>query len=173
MPQKKQIPFIQTDSGELPGILYRSRFVIVVLVSILLLLISCSKATEIQQQAQQAQLTLAQQYFQDNILNRDFRVKLATDSGVDVSAQYNGYLFRLTKNTLLDGPMTGSNGISNYTGTWSCNDDYSKLTISFTSPPPQFSFINREWKFTKKAVPVMELAPWGTTDPKVLHMERQ
>jgi hypothetical protein len=70
--------------------------------------------------------------------------------------------------------MTGTKDGITYSGTWSCNEDYSKLVISLTSPsvPAAFGFINRSWKFTKKALPIMELAPWGTTDPKILHMRR-
>jgi hypothetical protein len=70
--------------------------------------------------------------------------------------------------------MTGTKAGVTYSGTWTSNDDYSKLIISLTTPTPpaEFSFINRSWKFTKKAVPVLELAPWGTTEAKVLHMER-
>ena len=61
-----------------------------------------------------------------------------------------------------------------YNGNWACNEDFSKLTIDITKPntPVEFNFINRAWKFTKKAFPIMELAPWGSTDPKVLQMER-
>jgi len=171
MPQKSLRPSIQFKPGSLPEFLYRQRFIIVVAVSVLLLLAGCKKSST---EPSPVQLTYLQQYFEDNILNRDFTVKLATDNGTNITAQFNGYLFRLTKSTLLNGPMTATNGISNYNGTWSSNDDYSKLTISFlASPPPEFGFINREWKFTKKTIPVMELAPWGTTEPKVLHMERQ
>jgi hypothetical protein len=113
--------------------------------------------------------------FEENILNRNFIVHLATDSGIDITSEYTGYDFILTKtNSFYDGPITGTRAGVTYTGTWGCNDDFSKLTISLTSPttPPEFTFINRSWKFTKKAFPIMELAPWGSTDPKVLHMER-
>ncbi|MEP6713337.1 MAG: hypothetical protein ABJA37_13005 [Ferruginibacter sp.] len=120
--------------------------------------------------------TLLQQYFENNILNRDFIVSLATDNGADLTSQYNGYIFRLTKNTLIDGPITGTkNGTTTYTGTWSCNEDYSKLVINITqpTPPAEFIFLNRQWRFTKKDIPTMELAPWGSSEPKVLHMLRQ
>jgi len=70
--------------------------------------------------------------------------------------------------------MTAIKNGTTYTGTWSCNEDFSKLTISLTQPttPAEFVFLNRAWKFTKKAVPVMELAPWGNLNPQVLNMER-
>ncbi len=154
----------------MPSILYKSRLLIAVLISILLLANSCKKNAATDQITQ----NVLEQYFELNILNRDFIVILATDNGTDLTSQYNGFVFRLFKNTLYDGPMTGiKNGVT-YNGTWSCNEDYSKLSININqpAPPASFSFLNRNWKFTRKAVPVMELAPWGTTDPKVLHMER-
>ena len=116
-----------------------------------------------------------EELFEENILNRNFIVHLAKDNGTDITNVYTGYNFVLTKDTsFYGGPMTGTKAGVTYTGTWGCNEDFSKLTISLTHPstPPEFNFINRSWKFTKKAFPVMELAPWGTTEPKVLHMER-
>lgn len=119
-----------------------------------------------------AQATYLQQQFEDNILNKNFRVQLATDTAVDLTSQYTGYTYVLYKSTYYNGPMTAvKNGVT-YNGTWSCNDDYSKLVIIFPSTPSEFVFLNREWRFTKKSLPIMELAPWGTTDPKVLHMEQ-
>jgi len=118
-----------------------------------------------------------EQYFETNILNRDFRVKLATDSGKDITSEYTGYTFKLLKNTYYQGPMTAtmnSNPAVIYDGTWSTNEDFSKLVITLSElpVPKEFIFLNRQWKFIKKAIPVMELAPWGTIDPKILHMER-
>lgn len=128
---------------------------------------SCSKSA-----VEAVQASYLQQQFEDNILNKNFRVYLATDNGADLTAQYNGYTYVLLKSTYYNGPMTAvKNGVT-YNGTWSSNEDYSKLVISFPNTPPEFVFLNREWRFTKKALPIMELAPWGTTEPKVLHMER-
>lgn len=167
--QLKNIPiFTFLKSGDMPTVLYRSRFIIAILFAIILLLSSCKKIAEAIQPSQSA----LQQYFEENILNRDFTVHLATDNGADLTAQFSGYKFKLTKNTLLDGPMTATNSTNTYTGTWNCNDDYSKLVITLPATVSAFGFINREWRFTKKTFPIMELAPWGTTDPKVLHMER-
>jgi len=118
---------------------------------------------------QQAQ---AENYFESQILGNNFRVKLATDNGTDITSQFSGFAYLLIKGTLLDGPMTATKNGVTYNGTWAANADYSKLTISFPTAPPEFVFLNREWKFTKKALPVMELAPWGTLEPKVLHMEK-
>ena len=167
--QLKNIPiFTFLKSGDMPTVLYRSRFIIAILFAIILLLSSCKKIAEAIQPSQSA----LQQYFEENILNRDFTVHLATDNGADLTAQFSGYKFKLTKNTLLDGPMTAISSTNTYTGTWNCNDDYSKLVITLPATVSAFGFINREWRFTKKTFPIMELAPWGTTDPKVLHMER-
>jgi hypothetical protein len=168
MEQKRLKTFMHLNMGVLPLFFYRYRFIIVLVLSLFLLLTGCSKS-----KIQAIALTEAQSYFETNVLNRDFRVQLATDSGVDLTAQYSSYLFRLLENTVYDGQLTATIGSTVYAGTWSCNDDYSKLVISLPSGPGPFVFLNREWKFTKKSLPVMELAPWGTTDPKVLHMERQ
>jgi hypothetical protein len=149
------------------GFVIKTRYIIAILFAVILFLISCNKdrPTVIQR-------TLAEQYFEDNILGKDFIIKLATDSSVNLTAKYTGYTFKLTKNTLLDGPMAATiNGLTT-TGTWACNADYSKLTISLSTTTPDFIFLNREWRFTKKTIPTLELAPWGTTEPKVLHMER-
>ena len=161
------LPVLQ-GSHRLPDQLYRFRFIIVLILSTILLLSGCSKNPASDPYTQ----SLYQQYFEQNILNRDYRVSLATDSGLDITSRYNGYTFRMLKSTLQNGPITVSNSLLNYTGTWSCNDDYSKLVITLPASPPEFIFISREWRFTKKDVTVMELAPWGTTDPKVLHMLR-
>ena len=121
---------------------------------------------------EQAQASYLQQQFEDNILNKNFRVYLASDNGTDLTSQYSGYTYVLLKSTYYNGPMTAVKNGTTYNGSWSSNDDYSKLVITFPSTPAEFVFLNREWRFTKKALPIMELAPWGTTDPKVLHMER-
>jgi len=167
MPQKKTSLSLSQKTNNLPEFLYRSRFIIVVLVSIILLLASCSKSA-----IEAHYISAAEQYFEDNVMNRNFRVELATDNGTDITSQYTGFLFRLMKNTSYDGPLTATNGGTVYTGTWSSNSDYSKLVISLPTAPPSFAFLIREWRFTDKTFPVLKLAPWGTTEPDVLHMER-
>lgn len=141
--------------------------IVLVCITISMFFMACSKST-----VEAAQANYYQKQFEDNILNKNFRVHLATDNGTDLTAQYTGYTFVLYKSTYYNGPMTGVKNGTTYNGTWSSNDDYSKLVITFSSAPPEFIFLNREWKFTKKALPIMELAPWGTLEPKVLHMER-
>lgn len=153
----------------MPNMIFNYRFWIALMCAGILLLSSCKKTVE-----NISQGTL-QSYFEDNILNQDFVVELATDSSVDITADYSGYSFILKKgSTYYNGPMTGTKNGVTYTGTWDCNEDYSKLTINITTPsvPEEFKFLNRSWKFVRKSLPIMELAPWGTTDPKVLHMRR-
>jgi hypothetical protein len=168
MPQKNTIPSILSKFDNNTEKLFNMRLLIAVACAAFLLFASCKKSVPVQ-----AQQSVLEQYFEQNILGKDFTVHYATDNGTVLTTQYNGYLFKLIKNTLLDGPMTATKGAATYTGTWSCNDDYSKLVITLPLAPSEFNFLTREWKFTKKAVPIMELAPWGSLEPKVLHMERQ
>lgn len=167
MPQKKTRLSLIQNTDNLPELIYRSRFVIVILLSLVLLLMSCSKSLPATQQE-----SALQQFFEANLLDHDFKVSLATDGGTDLTTQYAGYTFKMSKNTSFDGPATVTKGTNIFTGSWSSNDDYSKLVITLPSTPAEFVFLSREWKFTKKSLPVMELAPWGTTEPKVLNMER-
>ncbi len=147
---------------------YRSRYIIAILFAVLLLATSCKKTQDAITQ------DVLQQYFETNILNRVFIVILATDNGTDLTSQFTGYNFTLLKSTNYNGPMIGAKNGVTFTGTWSSNNDFSKLTISLTEPtiPAEFIFLNRIWRFTKKAVPVMELAPSGSSAPIVLHMQR-
>lgn len=165
MPQKKII----RNFEDMPTMIYNNRFIIALLLAIMLLAGGCKKTIE------NISTNTLQGYFEDNILNKDFVVALATDNGVDKTSDYEGYTFILTKTTsFYDGPMTGTKAGVTYSGTWSSNEDYSKLVINVNSPAPpaEFTFINRAWKFTKKSLPIMELAPYGTIEPKVLHMRR-
>lgn len=154
------------------AIIYKTRFFIAIITALLLLATGCKKPKPPAYVA-----NVYEQYFETNVLNTNFKVKLATDNGADFTTQYADYNFKLLKNTYYDGPMTATR-ISNpgvvFTGTWSTNEDFSKLVILLNQLPipVEFNFLNRPWKFTKKALPIMELAPWGTTEPKVLHMQR-
>lgn len=171
MPQKNTPISTPYSLNTVFAFLYRSRFIIAVIFAAILLLNSgCKKLA-----AAAGSRSAMESLFEENILNRNFVVKLATDNGTDLTSQFTGYNFILTKTTsYYEGPMTGTKAGTVYTGTWLCNEDFSKLTISITLPntPSEFNFINRSWKFTKKAFPVMELGPWGSSEPKVLHMER-
>ncbi len=133
----------------------------------LLPVVSCKKALS------SANKTLAEQYFETNILTRNFTVTLATDSSADLTADYAGEIFVLLETDLYHGPLQATkNGIV-YNGTWSANSDYSQLIITLPNPPAEFAFLSREWRFTSKNVPTMALAPWGSTAPIALQMTRQ
>jgi hypothetical protein len=148
--------------------LLKWRFIIAILFAAAILLFQgCSKGESPTED-------LYKKYFEENVLNSDFVVDVATDNGADITAQYSGWVFMLLKDTYFGGPMTAKKNGSTYTGTWSSNSDYGMLTINITQPsvPTEFVFLNRQWRFTKKALPVMELAPWATAGPVVLHMRR-
>ncbi len=157
-----------TDSHEIHGPAYRVKLIIFIIFPILLFIAGCSKNVP----TDPGSLNLYQQFFEQNILNHNYQVQLATDSGTDITSRYTGYTFRMLENSLLNGPVSVTRGSQTFTGSWSSNDDYSKLVITLTPLPTEFQFISREWRFTKKDLTVMELAPWGSTDPKVLHMLR-
>ena len=148
-----------------------SSLAIIFILSLAAFPFACKKATP----EQVVTGNVLEQYFDQNILNKDFIVNYAKDRGNNITNQYDGWVFRLLKNTYYDGDMTAIiNGVT-YTGTWSSNADYGKLVIQINQPtlPPGMSFINREWRFTEKALPIMKLAPWGSTDDTALYMERQ
>jgi hypothetical protein len=111
--------------------------------------------------------------FENNVLNRNFIVQLATNNGTDITANYSGYTFVLLKTDFYHGPLEAKkNGIVT-TGSWSSNDDYSKLIITLPETPPEFVFLTRAWRFTAKSASVLKLAPWGSSEALVLHMSRQ
>lgn len=170
MPQKSLQVFIVDQMNHIATFLYKGRFVFAFGFAILVLFSGCKKL-----KAASGDRGALEELFEENFLNKNFVVHFASDNGTDLTSQYTGYTFVLTKTTsFYEGPMTGSKNGVTYTGTWTSNDDYSKLTIVLNKPstPEEFNFLNRSWRFTKKAVPIMELAPWGTTEPKVLHMQR-
>lgn len=149
---------------------YKGKVLLASLFALLLLNSGCKKLA-----AASGDREALEKLFEENFLNKDFTVHFASDNGTDITSQYSGFVFVLTKTTsFYEGPMTGKKAGVTYAGTWTSNDDYSKLTIQLNNPstPPEFNFLNRSWRFTKKAVPIMELAPWGSSEPKVLHMER-
>jgi hypothetical protein len=138
-----------------------------ILFSFLLMSMSCKKGGGSGTNA------LLEQYFETNVLNRNFIVSLAQDNGTDLTTNYNGYVFVLLKTDFYHGPLQATKGGVMYTGTWSSNDDYSKLVITLPSPPSEFGFLSRDWRFTSKDFPTLELAPWGSSAALVLHMYRQ
>ena len=142
-------------------------FVALFFAAIILLVQGCKKGEDPAAQ-------LYEEYFENNVLNSDFVVQLASTDGTDNTAQYNGWVFRLLKNTYYNGPMTAVKNGTTYTGTWACDESYGRLTININQPsvPAEFVFLNKSWRFTKKDLPIMELAPWGSTANQVLHMRR-
>jgi hypothetical protein len=117
----------------------------------------------------------AEAYFEDNIMGKDFKVLSAMNDTTDLTSLYEGFTFRLYKTTYYNGPMIATRNGVTYNGTWQCTEDYGKLTIQIDHPDPQvsgFYFLNRSWRFVRKIVPLLELAPWGTTQPHKLYMLR-
>ncbi len=150
----------------LPEFIFNKRYIIAVILSAVILLTDgCVK---------QALEKKAQNYFETNYLNSDFVVDLASDSTADLTSQYNGYIFRLLKNTLTDGPATAVKNGATYSGTWSVNEDYSKLTITLNQPSilPEFVFLNRAWRFASKDLPLLKLTPWGSAAPVKLNLRK-
>lgn len=145
-------------------------FFVIFFFSTFLVLSSCKKIAE-----KVVSVTDLQRYFDQEVLNKNFVVDLASDSTSIKTAEFNGYQFILTRtNSYIDGPMIGFLGTDTIRGTWTSNDDYGFLTINLTNPAPPayFEFLNRKWRFVRKNLPLMELAPYGSTDPKVLNMRR-
>jgi len=133
----------------------------------LVLCFSCKKTL------QNLDQSLLQKYFEKYVIGSDFVVSLAVDSTTDITSMYTGYKFVLLETDLYHGPLKATNGSSQYYGTWTTNSDYSKLDISLPDSIPGFPFLSRSWRFTKKENPTLQLAPWGSTAPLVLHMTRQ
>ncbi len=117
--------------------------------------------------------TLLEKFFEDNVLNKNIIITLATDNGTDITSRYNGYVFIMRKGTYYNGNLEAMKNSITYTGTWSSNEDYSKLVITLPSIPGELVFLQREWRFTRKTTTQMDLAPWGSSEPDVLNMVRQ
>ena len=143
---------------------------IMVFCCIVLCLCSCKKLELIT-----GNKSALEQFFADNVLNRDFVVDFASDNGIEKTVEYKGYVFVLTKGeTYYAGVLTGVKNNLSYTGTWSTPKDFSQLVINLNSPgsPAEFIFLNRVWKFTKKIPPVLQLRPYSDIDSKILYMRR-
>ena len=129
--------------------------------------VSCKKTLS------SANTTVLEQYFETNILTKNFAVTLATDSTADITSDYTGEIFVLLETDLYHGPLQATKNGVVYMGTWSANSDYSQLIITLPDPPAEFAFLSRAWRFTSKNVPTMALSPWGSTAPIALQMTRQ
>ncbi len=141
--------------------------IVVLLIPCLVIFTSCKK---LKQRITETQL---EKYFEANVLNRDFIITLATDSSSDLTANYSGYVFVLSKTDYYHGPLKVSKGANVYMGTWLANEDFSKLDINLPDPPVEFAFLTRSWRFTSKNLPSLKFAPWGSSAPIALDMLRQ
>ena len=117
--------------------------------------------------------SLLEQYFETNVLNKNFIVSFASDHGTNLTTNYADYTFRLLKTDFYHGPLEAQKNSTIITGTWSSNEDYSKLIITLPDTPSELIFLTRQWRFTKKRPEQLELAPWGSTEPLILYMKRQ
>lgn len=133
----------------------------------MVLTFSCKKSIDSLSQS------LMEKYFEKYIIGSNFVVTLAKDSTADITANYQNYKFVLLETDLYHGPLKATNGSHEYMGTWKTNEDYSKLDIALPDSITVFRFLSRSWKFTKKENPTLQLAPWGSSAPIVLHMTRQ
>ncbi len=128
---------------------------------------SCKKPSDI------AGNPLLEQFFELNVLNREFSVTLATNDSSDLTPEYAGYTFVMQKEDYYHGPLKATKGSMVYVGTWSSNEDYSKLDITLPPSRDEFKFLTRAWRFSSKSFPTMKLGPWGSTAKVVLHMYRK
>ena len=150
-----------------PKDLFMKKYLPYILCASLILTFSCKKSIN------NISRSVLEKYFDKNVIGRDFVVSLAKDSAVDLTSDYSGYIFVLQKTDFYHGPLKATKGRNEYVGTWSANEDYSKLIITLPATVPEFEFLTRSWRFTKKDVPTLQLAPWGSDAPVVLHMTRK
>lgn len=123
---------------------------------------SCKKKEEIIAQKAYEPSTM-NKFFEDYILNKDIRVFQAKFEGRDTTAMYSDYVFKLYKNTYYDGPFEARNSTDTFTGTWECNEDYSKLILNIKKNSA-LDWVSISWKFKSKTTTSMELIPWFNTD---------
>ena len=145
---------------------------IIILFGFTLLTLSNCKKLELLSGSQSAM----EQFFASNILDKNFIISFASDSTANITNTFSGYAFKFSKTTsFYEGTITAAKTGTNFTGTWSTNSDFSKLIINLTTPtiPTELVFLNRAWKFTKKDLELMILAPWYNDGPKVLNIKKQ
>ena len=110
-------------------------------------------------------------YFSENALARDLLVQLASDNSSDITAQFSGYTFRLTKTATYSGTITASNDLLTVNGTWSIDAGYDKITFVFpTDVISSLSFFNKEWQFSSRSTTVIELV---AADGDILKFQRK
>lgn len=119
-------------------------------------------------------VTLFEKYFEKNVLNSNYVITQAVNLGDDITSDFEGYIFVLKKGSdYYNGPLIVTKDSQVYNGTWQSDEDYGKLIISIPAPPDVFSFLNRNWRFTSKNIPVLKFAPWGSNADIALTMERK
>lgn len=111
--------------------------------------------------------------FEESILNQNFIVSYADDNGTILTSNYSGYIFILSKIDYYHGPMKAIKDGVTYPGTWSSNDDYGKLIITFPDTPSELKFLSREWRFKSKSMTLLKLAPWGEVEGINVHMTKE
>ena len=110
-------------------------------------------------------------YFSDNALARDLLVQQASDNSTDITAQFAGYTFRLTKTAALSGTISASNDLLTVNGTWSIDANYDKITFVFpTDVINSLAFFNKEWQFSSRATTVIQLT---ASDGDILKFQRK
>lgn len=131
-----------------------------------LFFVSCKKA-------EKNSGSVLEKFFESSVLNQNIIVNFASDSGTDITSNYAGFTFVLLKTDYYHGPLQATKNGTVTTGSWSSNDDYSKLIITLPPTPSEFVFLSRSWRFTSKSQTLMKLAPWGSTAPLILYMQLQ
>lgn len=127
--------------------------------------LSCKKSIKV---------SFFEKYFEQNVLNSNYVITYARDNGDEITSQFENYVFVLKKGSdYYHGPLTVTQGGTTYNGSWSSNEDYGKLVIMLPGSPAEFNFLNREWRFTSKNIPVLKFAPWGSNADIALTMERK
>lgn len=120
--------------------------------------------------------SVLEDYFEDNVLNRNFSITYAMDNGTVITGDYAGYIFLLKKGSdYYNGPLVVTRDGTVITGSWSSNSDYGKLRITLPASPESFKFLTRDWRFTSKKLPTLKFSPWGSADATstALTMERE
>ncbi|MEO6681222.1 MAG: hypothetical protein ABIN48_00215 [Ginsengibacter sp.] len=141
------------------------KHLIIILLLPIVFCMSCNK--------EKKQASLQERLFEEVILNKDMVVSYAIDHGTELTADYKGFTFILTKTDYYHGPLTAKKNGMTYQGSWSANDDYGKLTITLPDAPKELKFLSRAWRFKSKSLKIIKLAPWGAGDDIIVHMTKE
>jgi hypothetical protein len=136
--------------------------ILIIFFCVPLVIQSCKKKDEIIEKKAYEPSTM-NKFFEDYILNKDIKITVAKFEGRDTSAMYADYTFKLLKNTYYDGPFEARNSNDTFTGTWQCNEDYSKLILNIQGNSA-LNWVSINWKFKSKSFTTLELIPWFNTD---------